>query len=67
VLLMIGCFGWLLVAVQRLLLPDFTVLAYSRYAAHVAELSWMLWLLIRGVDVDQWADLPGNDGVPKET
>jgi hypothetical protein len=54
VLLMIGCFGWLLVVGQRLLWPDIEVLAYSRYAAHVAELSWMLWLLIRGVDAARW-------------
>lgn len=54
VLLMIGCFGWLTVVLQRFLLPDLPVLGYARYAAHVAELSWMLWLLIRGVNVERW-------------
>lgn len=54
VLLMIGCFGWLLVFVQRFLLPGLEALAYSRYAAHVAELSFMLWLLIKGVDIEGW-------------
>lgn len=54
VLLMIGCFGWLLVFVQRFLFPDYEALAYSRFAAHIAELSWMLWLLIKGVNVEQW-------------
>lgn len=54
VLLMIGCFGWLIVVVQRFLLPDYEALAYSRFAAHIAELSWMLWLLIKGVNVEQW-------------
>lgn len=54
VLLMIGCFGWLMVFLQRFLLPSYAALAYSRFAAHIAELSWMLWLLIKGVDVEQW-------------
>jgi hypothetical protein len=54
VLLMIGCFGWLAVPVQRLLFPSYPALAASRYAAHIAELSWTLWLLIMGVNVDEW-------------
>lgn len=54
VLLMIGCFGWLAVFVQRLLFPDHEALASLRYAAYVAELSWLSWLLIRGVDVERW-------------
>jgi hypothetical protein len=54
VLLMIGGFGWLMVPIQRLLLPGDPALANARFAAHGAELSWMLWLLIKGVDVERW-------------
>ena len=54
VLLMIGCVGWLIVPIQRFLFPGCEVLAYSRFAAHIAELSWMGWLLTRGVDVEKW-------------
>jgi hypothetical protein len=54
ILLMIGCFGWLVVVVQRFLLPGYPALAYSRFAAHIAELLWMVWLLIKGVNVEQW-------------
>lgn len=54
VLLMIGCFGWLILFLQRFLFPSYEALAYSRFAAHIAELSWMLWLLIKGVNVEQW-------------
>jgi hypothetical protein len=56
ILLMIGCFGWLLVFVQRFLFPNQEALAYSRFAAHIAELCWMLWLLIKGVNVKRWKD-----------
>lgn len=54
VLLMIGGFGWLMVFLQRSLFPGYETMAYSRFAAHFAELSWMLWLLIRGVNVERW-------------
>lgn len=54
ILLMIGCFGWLIVFLQRFLLPEYELLAYSRYAAHIAELLWMLWLLTKGVNVEKW-------------
>lgn len=54
VLLMIGCFGWLMVFLQRFLFPSYEAIAYSRFAAHIAELSWIFWLLIKGVNVEQW-------------
>jgi hypothetical protein len=54
VLLMVGCLGWLVVFIQRFFLPAWQALTYARYAAHVAELSWTLWLLVRGVDRGQW-------------
>lgn len=56
ILLMIGCFGWLTVIIQRFLFPGFETLAYARYAAHIAELLWMLWLLIKGVNVEKWKE-----------
>jgi hypothetical protein len=54
VILMIGCLGWLLLFIQRFLLPNYQALGYFRYIAHTAELSWMLWLLVKGVDVEKW-------------
>jgi len=54
VLLMIGCLGWLIVPLQRFLFPSYETMAYSRFAAHIAELSWTFWLLIMGVNVEQW-------------
>jgi len=54
VLLMIGCLGWLMVPLQRFLFPSYGAMAYSRFAAHIAELSWTLWLLVMGVNVEQW-------------
>lgn len=56
VALMIGCFGWLAVVFQRFLLPDFEALAGARYAAHLAELSFIAWLLVKGVDVESWRE-----------
>lgn len=54
ILLMIGCFGWLSVFLQRFALPNVKALAGVQYAAHVAELSFVLWLLIKGVDAGRW-------------
>lgn len=62
VLLVIGCFGWLIVFFQRFLLPEHEALASSRYAAHVAELSWMAWLLVKGVDVERWEARASESG-----
>jgi hypothetical protein len=53
VLLMIACFGWLILFLQRFLFPGYEALAYSRFVAYIAELSWVLWLLIKGVNVEQ--------------
>ena len=54
VLLMIGCFGWLVLFVQRFFFPSYEALAYARFAANIAELSWVLWLLIKGVNAEEW-------------
>lgn len=62
VLLMIGCFGWLILFVQRFLLPDHGWLANARYAANVAELAWMVWLLARGVDREAWEERAAAPG-----
>ncbi|MGD8428040.1 MAG: DUF4386 domain-containing protein [Balneolaceae bacterium] len=59
ILLMIGCFGWLIVVLQRFLLPAYKFLEYSRYAAHLAELFWMLWLLTKGINVEKWKNHQG--------
>lgn len=62
VLLMIGCFGWLILFLQRFLFPSYEAVGYSRFAAHVAELTWMLWLLIKGVNVERWEELAVASG-----
>lgn len=54
VLLMVGCFGYLLLFVQRVFLPDLGVLGHARYAAHAAELALILWLLVKGVNGGAW-------------
>ena len=52
VLLMIGCFGYLIDSSAALLLPNVTV-NVGLYTGWV-ELLLPLWLLIRGVNVEQW-------------
>jgi len=52
VLLMIGCFGYLIDAFVLILFPGFEV-AISQFT-FIGELLFPLWLLIKGVDVEQW-------------
>jgi hypothetical protein len=49
---MIGCFGNLIDVVTFFLFPNFdvTISLYTGYG----ELLFLLWLLIKGVDVEQW-------------
>lgn len=54
VALMAGCFGWLILFLQRHLLPAYEWLAHARYVAHVAELSFIVWLVVRGVNRERW-------------
>jgi hypothetical protein len=61
-LLMIGCFGWLALFFQRFTLPDAEALASARYVAHLAELAWVSWLTIRGVNVERWEAVAGRAG-----
>jgi hypothetical protein len=51
-LLMIGCFGYLIDAATAFLLPDFEV-TVSQFT-FIGELLLPLWLLIKGVNVEQW-------------
>ena len=51
VLLMIGCFGYLIDFVTLLLFPNFVEI---RSFTFVGELLLPLWFLIRGVDIEQW-------------
>ena len=52
ILLMIGCFGYLIDSFTFLLLPGFGV-NFSEFL-FIGEVALPLWLLIMGVNVDQW-------------
>ncbi len=55
VLLMIGCFGWLTEFVVTLLVPNLGVnLALLPMFTSWGEVLFPLWLLIKGVNVEQW-------------
>lgn len=57
VFLMVGCLGYLIRFAQGFLFPGHEGSLWTNPAVvvtHVAELSMMLWLLIRGVDVERW-------------
>ena len=51
VLLMIGCFGYLIDSFAIILFPRFTGIAQFTF---IGELLLPLWLLIKGVNVEQW-------------
>jgi hypothetical protein len=55
VLLMIGCLGYLIDSVTHFLLPDFG-LTVSEFT-FIGELLLPLWLVIKGVDVENWGTL----------
>jgi hypothetical protein len=52
ILLMIGCFGYVIQSFAVFLLPSFKVniIFYTSWG----ELLFVLWLLIKGVNVEQW-------------
>jgi len=52
VLLMIGCFGYLLDSFMSFLVPDFGV-TFSEFTS-IGELLLPLWLVIKGVNVKKW-------------
>jgi Domain of unknown function (DUF4386) len=51
ILLMIGCFGWLIESFALLLVPDYSL---NLELTSIGEVILPLWLVIRGVDVAQW-------------
>lgn len=64
VLLMIGCLGYLIRFVQGFLFPGHEASIWTNpfvVVTHVAELAMMLWLLIKGVDVERWLAEVGVD------
>ena len=55
IVMMIHCVGWLMTFLQFFLFPGFEVITYLTYPlGFIAELSLTLWLLIKGVNVEQW-------------
>jgi hypothetical protein len=52
ILLMIGCFGYLIDSVTFFLFPNFNV-TIAQYT-FIGEILLPLWLLIKGVDVEAW-------------
>jgi hypothetical protein len=55
VLLMFAAFGYLIPFFTAFLFPNYEVLAYPGLAvAVIAEVSFCLWLLIKGVNVERW-------------
>jgi len=52
ILLMIGCFGYLIDSIIFFLYPEFDVTLSS--FTFIGELLLPLWLVIKGVDVEQW-------------
>jgi hypothetical protein len=55
VLLVIGCMGYLIDSVTHFLLPDFG-LTFSEFT-FIGELLLPLWLVIKGVDIENWGNL----------
>lgn len=57
VLLMLGTLGYLVLFVQAFLFPGSEATLWTNpllVVTHASELAMMLWLLIRGVNVEQW-------------
>ena len=55
IVMMIHFVGWLMTFLQFFLFPGLDVITYLTYPlGFIAELSLTLWLLIKGVNVEQW-------------
>jgi hypothetical protein len=55
IVMMIHCVGWLTTSLQFFLFPGFTVITYVTYPlGFISEFGLTLWLLIKGVNVEQW-------------
>ncbi len=67
-LLMAGCFGYVIAFFGRLFVPDFTQLTFARYLtlpASLGEIGTCLWLLVMGVrDAPAIPDQPGQNPTP---
>jgi hypothetical protein len=59
VFLIVDCFGLLIYVCQRFLLPDYAFIAYPCWViGFIAEVSFTLWLLIKGVKEQKQNDNP---------
>ena len=58
ILLMVACFGYLVDVFTFLLIPGFEVV-FSKFT-FVGEVVLLLWLLIKGVNVEQWVSVRSN-------
>ena len=55
IVMMIHCVGWLMTFLQFFLFPGFGVITYLTYPlGFISEFGLTLWLLIKGVNVEQW-------------
>jgi hypothetical protein len=55
IVMMIHCVGWLMTFLQFFLFPGFEVITYLTYPlGFISEFGLTLWLLIKGVNVEQW-------------
>jgi hypothetical protein len=55
VVMMIHCVGWLMTTLQFFLFPGFEIITYLTYPlGFISEFGLTLWLLIKGVNVEQW-------------
>jgi uncharacterized protein with PQ loop repeat len=64
-LLIIGCFGYLIHFFQGFLIPNFKSSLWSNpflIVTHISELLLMLWLLIKGLNVEKWQSW--TEGIP---
>ena len=58
IVMMIHCVGWLMTFLQFFLFPGFEGITYVTYPlGFISELGLTLWLLIKGVNVEQWKKL----------
>jgi hypothetical protein len=61
VLLMIASFGFLIDLFTTSLFPRYEAIAYPFLAVDaVAEVSFCLWLLLKGVNVERWKEKAGQ-------
>ncbi|MFD2564777.1 DUF4386 domain-containing protein [Aquimarina rubra] len=57
IFLMVGCFGYLIHFFQGFLIPNFESSLWTNpflIITHISELLLMLWLLIKGLNIEKW-------------